>query len=54
MTSSMIRNIRTAIINGKKARRFDLRSLGSLPAFDQSGRYIAVGSRRTYAMWLYV
>ena len=49
MTSSMIRNIR----NGKKARRFGFRSLRSLPAFD-NGCYVAVGNRRTYAMWLYV
>jgi hypothetical protein len=50
MTSSMIRQVR----NGKMIRRFGLRSMRSLPAFDKNGCYIAAADRRTYAMWLYV
>ena len=50
MTSSMIRQVR----NGKMIRRFGLRSVRILPAFDRNGCYIAPENRRTYAMWLYV
>ena len=50
MTSSMIRQVR----NGKKVRRFGLRTVRSLSAFDKNGCYVAVADRRTYAMWLYV
>ena len=49
MTKSMIQQIHT----GKMVRRFGLRTVRSLPAFE-NGCYVAVANRHTYAMWLYV
>jgi hypothetical protein len=53
MTSAKIRQIRDQIRTGKMVRRFGLRSMRSLPAFENGG-YVAVSNRGTYAMWLYV
>lgn len=50
MTIHQIRQIRI----GKMVRRYGLRSMRSLPAFDKNGCYVAVSNRHTYAMWLYV